>query len=71
MTNFKVCKPASKILVSSRPAIALVSKTGGRGQDSRGASSSNSISSDVKTRAAKASGMGAMLGAKYRMHMAS
>ena len=60
-----------KILICLQPAIALVSMTGGRGRGSRGASSSNSISSGVKTRAAKASGVGAVSGAKCGMCMAS
>ena len=44
--------------------IALESMTGGRVRGSWGDSSSNSISSGVETRAAKASGAGAVLGAK-------
>ena len=38
--------------------------TGGRGRVSRGASSSNNITSDVKTRAAKALGVEAVSGVK-------
>ena len=45
--------------------------TGGRGRGSRETNSSNSISSGVKTRIAKASSGGAMSGAKCGMCVAS
>ena len=45
--------------------------TVGRGQGSQEVSKSNSISPGVKTRAAKASDVGAVSGAKYGMSMAS
>ena len=45
--------------------------TGGRGRGSREASSSNSISSGVKTRVAIASSVGAVSGTKSGMCMAS
>ena len=49
--------------------MALAGMTGGRGQGSRWANSYNSISSGVKTRAAKASGVGPVSGAKCGMCM--
>ena len=69
--NFEFNKLASKTLVSPQPVGVLVSMTGERERGSRGASKSNNISSGVKTRGAKASGVGAVSGAKCEICMTS